>query len=419
MKLRISNVGKIYNRTEIALDGITVLAGENGMGKSTIGKALFSLFNTFSDIDGQIRHERIKAVWGTIVRFAYFFKNSALNERDLVTAIVDKIGQDVNKESIKKELVVRGFNDSDEVSLDDLTEQILEQIKIPDSSIESHLLKNRLEAEFGDRLGNVNHLGEESEIEIEIKGKTISCISDNNGLPKFSRNIEIAKKTIFIDDIHSIDTLSGQSKETFHVYTEEYSHDEDLRSRIRKGKNEDKSVISDVLSEKKISSILQQLDLAEIGDLKWENNRGWVYRQENLKDGIGLENISLGLKSFMLIRHLLKNGSIEERDILILDEPEIHLHPKWQKLYAQIIVELQKEYDLTILISTHSTDFLSFIEYYVRKSSLDDKCHFYLLHSKDNGITSMVEDVTNNTDQIYKTLSLPFLRVSEELNDTE
>ncbi len=46
MKLYLENIGKLSN-TNIDIDGITVIAGKNGTGKSTIGKALYSVFSSF------------------------------------------------------------------------------------------------------------------------------------------------------------------------------------------------------------------------------------------------------------------------------------------------------------------------------------------------------------------------------------
>ena len=43
MKLRIKNFAKIED-ADINIDGITVIAGENNTGKSTVGKIFFSLF---------------------------------------------------------------------------------------------------------------------------------------------------------------------------------------------------------------------------------------------------------------------------------------------------------------------------------------------------------------------------------------
>lgn len=59
MKLNIKNFAKI-KEADIIVDGITVIAGENNTGKSTVGKILFSLFNALSDIDEKIFEERLK-----------------------------------------------------------------------------------------------------------------------------------------------------------------------------------------------------------------------------------------------------------------------------------------------------------------------------------------------------------------------
>ena len=61
MKLELENVGKI-SLANIELNGITVIAGENNTGKSTIGKMLFCIFHAFYRIEEQIREERVKSI---------------------------------------------------------------------------------------------------------------------------------------------------------------------------------------------------------------------------------------------------------------------------------------------------------------------------------------------------------------------
>ena len=46
MKLYLENVGKL-DKSEIQINGITVIAGKNGTGKSTVGKSLYSIFSSF------------------------------------------------------------------------------------------------------------------------------------------------------------------------------------------------------------------------------------------------------------------------------------------------------------------------------------------------------------------------------------
>ena len=62
MKLYINNVGPFSGENEIMLDGITILAGINGTGKSTVGKVLYSFFSAFCDIETQIFSERQRAI---------------------------------------------------------------------------------------------------------------------------------------------------------------------------------------------------------------------------------------------------------------------------------------------------------------------------------------------------------------------
>ena len=53
MKLSIKNVGKL-KEADVEINGITVIAGENNTGKSTIGKVLFSIFQSLYKLDDQI-----------------------------------------------------------------------------------------------------------------------------------------------------------------------------------------------------------------------------------------------------------------------------------------------------------------------------------------------------------------------------
>lgn len=61
MRLNIKNFAKIKD-ADIIIDGITVIAGENNTGKSTVGKVLFSLFNSLQDIDNKILDDRAAAI---------------------------------------------------------------------------------------------------------------------------------------------------------------------------------------------------------------------------------------------------------------------------------------------------------------------------------------------------------------------
>lgn len=50
MKLKIRNINKIKS-ADIKLDGLTVIAGANSSGKSTVGKLLFSMIKSQSNAE--------------------------------------------------------------------------------------------------------------------------------------------------------------------------------------------------------------------------------------------------------------------------------------------------------------------------------------------------------------------------------
>lgn len=117
-----------------------------------------------------------------------------------------------------------------------------------------------------------------------------------------------------------------------------------------------------------------------------------------------------------MIRTLLERGILKEKDVLILDEPEVHMHTQWQLFYAQIIVLLQKYFDLTILVTTHSSHFLQAIEYYSKFYKLKEKCNYYLARKSEDGVT--FENVTEDTSKIYSEMVEPSIlldRLEEEL----
>ena len=61
MKLSIENFAKI-KRADIELDGITIIAGENDSGKSTVGKVLATVFSGFHNVNEYSRDERYLAL---------------------------------------------------------------------------------------------------------------------------------------------------------------------------------------------------------------------------------------------------------------------------------------------------------------------------------------------------------------------
>ena len=67
-----------------------------------------------------------------------------------------------------------------------------------------------------------------------------------------------------------------------------------------------------------------------------------------------LKEVATGIKSFALIQSLLLKGRLSKNTLLIIDEPEAHLHPQWVVEYARMITLLNKELGVRFLLATHS-----------------------------------------------------------------
>lgn len=70
MRLELENIGKL-SKADIELNGITVIAGENNTGKSTVGKALYSIFNGLYNIENRIYEDKINSIRSAIFRSDY------------------------------------------------------------------------------------------------------------------------------------------------------------------------------------------------------------------------------------------------------------------------------------------------------------------------------------------------------------
>ena len=84
------------------------------------------------------------------------------------------------------------------------------------------------------------------------------------------------------------------------------------------------------------------------------------------------------LKLLEYFKYLSQNNYLNENaSSYILDEPEVHLHPKWQLEMAKIIVELVKN-GVKIVVNSHSPYMIQALIKYARVEDIVDKSNFYL-----------------------------------------
>ncbi len=414
MKLNLVNVGKI-KKADIKLDGITVIAGENNTGKSTVGKMLFCIFNTFYKIEMQINEERQKTIARLIMNYYHETANrltSRFQPANYVKQIVENkdiyvkdrqlLLQELQEFYVQSDKHFEKYIDNEKLEL--LVDRILFFLSIDDTEIRKVILRKRLDAEFGMKVGHLNNLEESAKVELNVKKNFIQFEIMRNEDIVINQFISLFKDIIYVDDPFVLDNLN---QDLFWGINNKFEHRGDLLLKLISNENQkDFSVVDELVVDKKITKIFEAMSEVCDGDLvAVDGGTNYKYKTDKLNGELEITNLSTGMKSFIILRKLLKDGKIDENGVIILDEPEIHLHPEWQLKFAEIIVLIQKEFGMNILLNTHSPYFLDAIEVFAKKYGIEEKCNYYLTEEIDKRVE--VVDVTSDRERIYEKLARP------------
>lgn len=417
MELFLKNIGKIGDAL-IKINGITVIAGENNTGKSTVGKVLYCLFSAFHNINDKIEEERRQSVHRTLCGPVPGNYTSFINSQRLSKKICNNRKQYIEDIDALKDILKKTYKSFDSLGesagdddIDTIFNKVLSYLKLDDDTIKANVLKNVFVSEYNMQIGNVNSGETSSSIRLTIQGEnSIDIEIEDNENVDIKSSIDIDSNVAYIEDPFVLDELANRYS-LFIARTG--NHRDKLVEMLVQKRNAPivRSVIEEMAVTERLTHILDVLNQPCEGTLvKAEDS--YAYTTSKYTKPLALSNISTGLKTFLILKTLLLNGAIEERGIIILDEPEIHLHPEWQLLFAEIIVLLQKEFGLHILLNTHSPYFLRAIQVYSAKYEIADTCKYYL--SEEKGEQASITDVSECIDKIYAKLSRPLQSLEDE-----
>ena len=209
------------------------------------------------------------------------------------------------------------------------------------------------------------------------------------------KNFEFSKKgDLDITKVFYFDSFSLFDNKTGGTYFLEHVKSLEAALEITEDNNN-----VDLEVEKLIKEILG-------GEIKKENGELFFVRENGIKTH--MKNTSSGVKQVAIIQTLLNNNELEPNSFLIMDEPEVNLHPEWQIKFAKILVLLVKELDLSIYIASHSPFFIEAIELYSQYYDLIDDSYFYLTQKAEGYQYDIVSVDSNNLEAIYRNLGQPY-----------
>lgn len=419
LRLKITDFRAI-GQADIILNGITVITGENGSGKSSISKLLYHTIKVMNEYDSIIdeqlknRLRRISSNLRDVLRdYSYVTeggetKYEELNRQfnkaiqsvsidfdesefqfislthDVIAWVIEMVQKLQEPDTLVKLMDIPQFRTQDvEKHIERINKNLKsvlppnEQTEISDSALGTTFEKligyiEKLYAECNDKKYNryIDELSSKLKRQFDVNIENIDYNiyeSDINLIERRLNKIYSMNQldsVVYIDTPMSLGVLDNTNKNEHWndlnkmLMTESYSKDDDTFS---------KEIIHG-------SARYERTDLF--------NRNKFVFKRDDGKE-FNLLEVATGVKSFSILQILLNNGSLNGNTLLILDEPEAHLHPQWIVEYGRFLVYLNKQIGVKLLVASHNPDMVSALKYITEKEGNPNVLNFYLAEQRE------------------------------------
>ena len=111
------------------------------------------------------------------------------------------------------------------------------------------------------------------------------------------------------------------------------------------------------------------------------------------------------------MERLLINGHLNSHTLLLIDEPEAHLHPEWVVEFAHLLVLLHKEMGVKIMIASHNPDMVSAIRYIAEKEQVLEDTNFYQAVRNDKTQKYVYQDLQQDIEGIFASFNKAIAKI--------
>lgn len=413
MKLYIENLARIH-KAEIELNGITVIAGYNSTGKSTISKALVGCMKAYSGMNQKIKTQRIMnmmralddVVSEALPETLYMNNDNAL--RKLSKQIVEDSNTKLDVDTLT--LAIGEGLEPDQHNLlvsyieshfDKILEDIKKKREVSDQEYVTFFVNNQLRRMFDQQ---INTFGSSKPSIIDFSGKEeIHIEIVNNRVTECPAVSLKESEPFYIEPKHMLDESS-----TIFIRRADRTMHQSLM--MDETTPIDSMTLDQYAQKENASQIVTMLANNVMHGRLRPSDDSVLFFDNDFQENVSVKNIASGIKSMALIARLIENGSLSPNGFLIIDEPEVNLHPEWQLRFANFLVRLNQELGIQILLTTHSPYFLRALEVYSNQLNIFDSLKLYMTKAcVDVNLSQLFEldDVTNNPNIIFKQLYLP------------
>lgn len=409
----------------LKLDGITVIAGCNGSGKSTIARWVYSFVN----YSNEFYHLIDKQLIDTLERYLYSMYRVLMNAGLLSYPKLRQfrsLSKNINNETDYSEIIDLYRNRVQKFC------EILENAVVDKNDPSFNQWVGRaLGSEDTDILDYLPEFYHNSIINLEIAIQSANEKKQHNKLTDLLHFIQ-----------KDFDLISDFPK---HIEIKENGHDLiekdrffipiNLRNAIyidtpmalSTKLNSDNKIWDDMMNALTIPigempqnahKIAARIRRIIGGDIKLEKEDindsydiRYIRKSDNLN--ISINDAATGLKTFAYMLRLIENGYLNEHSILLIDEPEAHLHPQWIVEFARILVLLHKEVGTTILLASHNPDLVAAIKSISDAENMSRVTSFYQASLDKEAQKYSYKYLGNNIEGIFESFNIALNRINE------
>lgn len=378
MKMELRGVGSLPDLS-MSLNGLTIVLGENGVGKSTILKSAYSV----AECPVDFRSKKDASISSALQRILDSFMATGPGaDSDVHRA--QKLLDDRDYPGAIDAIREHGFdnvNDKNEaMRLIDVVERLVSGEE--DTGFMASLLKRNLSNEFddirqvrdlrSDRAASIRFIDGDAEAGGDVDG--------SNNVTWCGRAASIFASAVYYDTPFIMDER---------CHANGRNHRYDLCNKVQP---RDIGIIDEMSFRKNIERFDAIVSTVVDGEFV-KSRTGCEYVTG---DGIHISpsNLAAGMKVFGILKQLVRNGFIKGNSLVMLDEPEVHLHPTWQNTLAKLIVLLAKDMGVKVLMTTHSPQLLLALQAASEEYAQPVSCYMLARAGSDVAFTDLQGDLS-------------------------
>lgn len=397
-RFRISDYHAVAD-ADIKINGVTVIAGPNASGKSTIARWLYYIVHAICDYDKLVVNNGMGPIFDALSRLKTVAGVLDMEDSLKIRNAIDEIRHDFYSgdssfEEVKNDglLVINIF-------LDYLQKKIsgnADSLDLRRLSAYLHISRNMLDGKDSALATVENSLSSPivwscHDIEHRLSDRSLSNLTDvlefivdhdfDESIPHlefaeeetplldadFFRQPLALKRSIYFDTQKIGNALNPSSSTPIRKFLHIRNTAVHPNARI----------VADMIK----NIIDGSIEINKDDDLSFRRNT-LIFRMRNGQT-IQLKAAATGVISFAYILRLIENGWLNDESLLIIDEPEAHLHPQWIVEYAKILILINKFLGTKVLVSSHNPDFVAAIRAIAIAHEMSGSTNFYIAKEVD------------------------------------